>query len=596
MGAKSAKADQELFGEFSSSAYPEWRVAAERVLRGASLDTLEAKIWEGIKLQPIYHEGEQESLRGELDLGPVLRSGSDDPLWRISQELALPRPDQFNAYLLKALERGQDEINVVLARPGQQGLRLGSHEDFSTAFKGVWPDAVSYRFQVGGLATLQLFQHWLDEADVDCSRLSGSLGADPFGGDPLTQFVECARHCVDALPEFRAVLVDSMDLHEAGGSAVEELGASLAAGISTVRELCDAGLEVTDAAAQISFRLAVGSDFFCEIAKFRAMRVLWRQVVMELGGPASAAITMLHGRTGRYGKAQRQAETNLVRATTEALSAVIGGVDSLCVGPFDETLGRGSELGHRVAATMQLVLREECGMTVRDAAAGSYYVEVLTEEIAQAGWEFMQDIEASGGYRKCLAQGMIAERVGRVHEKRTRALAERRTTLVGVNRYCYGEEKNDPLQVKELQRAGAEFSPRRLGEDFEALQQAETAAPRLGILPLGSLDRCRVRIEFVRDYFSSGGFEFEELDDENSKFTATVIVICSASDITLDAVGEVVKSLKSRANPPTVLAAMKPGSGTDALLEAGLNDFVFEGSNNYEMNRSLLLSTGGLSK
>ena len=92
MGAKSAKADQELFGEFSSSAYPEWRVAAERVLRGASLDTLEAKIWEGIKLQPIYHEGEQESLRGELDLGPVLRSGSDDPLWRISQELALPRP------------------------------------------------------------------------------------------------------------------------------------------------------------------------------------------------------------------------------------------------------------------------------------------------------------------------------------------------------------------------------------------------------------------------------------------------------------------------------------------------------------------------
>ena len=442
-----------LFGEFQEPAASEWRAAAEEALNGVPWEkALVSGTWEGIRRQPIYHAS------GDRDVAGIAGVVSGDD-WSISQELDVSDPADFNGALLSLLERGLGTVNVLMAGCGRDGLAVDRLDDLARAFEGVIPDAVHWRFGgATGMRLLAVFVAWLERKAVSPGDIRGCLGIDPMGetitgrggqsmGARMDELAACASHNAKAMPGFRAGLVNTLAYHEAGASAVTELGVSMASGLWMVRELCGRGMDVSEAALQLAFTQAVGADFFMEIAKFRAARLLWARIVEELGGGATSREMRLHARTGCYGKTRRQPETNLVRATTEALAAVLGGVDSLCVGPFDETRGRGSGFARRIAVNLQLVLQEECGLGVLDPTAGSYYIEDLTDQLAGAAWSLLREIEAGGGIVEALRSGHVQQQIADTHAEREQALACRRVSLVGVNCYVHAEE-NDLEEVE----------------------------------------------------------------------------------------------------------------------------------------------------
>ena len=569
-----------LFDDFGSSAEAEWLESAKRSLKGGNLERfLSSETWEGISRRAIYHEAE----RGvTASIPAALPEGA----WLISQELALDSPAQCNEALLELLARGQGVANIVLAEEVGDGLEVESFDDICRAFDGVWAEAVGYRF--GGevsMTTLSFFNAWLESKSADKSQIFGCLGLDPLGvlmrkgnlkgswSDAMDELFACASYCVESLPQLRSGLVNTLPLHEAGADSVTEIAVGLAGALQLVRELCGRGLTVTDAASQIAFTVSVGSDFFMEIAKFRAVRLLWAKVISELGGAEDQLEMRIHARTGQYNKSRMQPHLNLVRGTSEALSAVIGGADSLGVGRFDEIAQRDTEFARRLAVNLQLVLQEECRLGVCDAARGSYYLETLTDQFCQSAWALFQEVETEGGCLKVLTSGWVESRVEQVYKAKKNSFLKRKVSLVGVN--CYpssesligfdkgrrelkkvsakakgtggGQNAFEGLSsveiVERASSAMAEGEPiskvrqqleehfhespclsisplpkRRLAEDFESLASlvsqslAESGtSPAMGIIRIGEAKVSLPRAEFVKDFFGVGGFQFQEL-------------------------------------------------------------------------------------
>lgn len=462
----------------------EWRAAADALLKGAPFEkVMRTPTPEGITLEPIYrrevldglplaaeHPGQGAYLRGTSATGYRVKS------WDIAQELPYGDVATFNRALLSDLARGQNGVNVLLdmatmngrdpdaAKAGEVGacgLSIACLADMSRAFRNVLPQAVSFHFQSGGggLALEAIFLAWLRQTRVDLASVRGGLNLDPigtlatFGGLPTSieqsfeEMTVLAAYNSAHLPTFAAVGVSGMPYQGAGASATQELGAVLATGTSYLRAMMERGLDINAAASQIQFTLALGGNFFMELAKLRAARPLWAKIVRAFGGSDEAAKMRVHARTGLFNKTKHDVHVNMLRTTTEALSAVVGGVDSLCVGAFDECVRAPDEFSRRIARNTQIILQEECELTaVADPAGGSWFVEWLTDQVARKAWEEFQSLEAEGGIAQALARGTIQGRIAATRKERETGLAQRRVSLVGTNQYPNIAEKPLPVE------------------------------------------------------------------------------------------------------------------------------------------------------
>lgn len=493
---------EKLLTDFPPTSYPEWKQAAEALLKGAPFEKrMLTPTPEGITLQPIYRREDlaklpfADTLPGaEGYLRGTRAEGYRERTWEIAQEVPDAEPETFNAALINDLMRGQDAINVVLDEAsergidpdqtesgecGRGGLSLACLADMDKAFKDVLPDAVSYHFQSGMAAfgVVGFFETWLNAqarpatgtkgssacisaadrshtARFDKKSIRGSLNIDPLawlaqnGALPvcLDQLYDeaagLAAHYSFKRPGFLTMGVSSLPYHEAGASAVDELAAAMATGLAYLRALCARGLSINDAASQIRFTLGIGGNFFMEVAKFRVARLTWSRIVRELGGDKEAQKIRLHARTGRYNKTQHDPYVNMLRTTTEALSGVVGGVDSMTVAPFDEVIRPADTFSRRIARNTQIILQEECELTsVVDPAGGSWFIESLTAELAEKVWSAFQNIEAEGGILASLEKGTLQERIGKTRAAREKSLAQRQSSLVGTNKYPNLTEK-----------------------------------------------------------------------------------------------------------------------------------------------------------
>lgn len=359
-------------------------------------------------------------------------------------------------------------------------------------------------------------------------------------------------------------------LHDAGATAVQEVAFALAEGVQRIATATDAGITVDQAAGALRFVFAVGSHYFMEIAKLRAARLTWAQAVAAFGPADAAACAMrAHVRTSRANKSRYDAYTNLLRATTEAMSAAIGGCDRLTVEPagFDPHL----------AESLQHVLREEARLgDVIDPAAGSYYVEALTDGVARAAWALFQQVEAAGGYANHVASGALAEAVGQARAAREKAVASRRRTLVGVNNYPNAMEAGptrDPMPPEE----DGPLPSWRMAAPFERLrrrteQHAASAgrAPSVLLLTRGDVKMRMARANFSRNFFGCAGFTVTESPE---LAPADLVVLCSADAEYVPLAREIVPL----ANAPVVVAG-NPTDHLDALRAAGVAGFVHLGS------------------
>jgi methylmalonyl-CoA mutase len=460
-----------LLSDFPPCSPAEWREAAEALLKGASFEKrLTTTTVEGITTQPIYGPadvpahldqvpGADQFVRGRRAAG-YLGGG-----WAISQELPGATADAFNAVAVNALQNGQSELNIVLdaatgagldpdyatpAQVGARGLSLATMADVRAALRGVALDRVSLYVRSGasGLPVASLLFAYAREQGVPLTALKGCLLLDPLcvlarDGALAMSLPEAWRElhlltafCAAEAPGLETIGVRSQPYHDGGCDAVQELGFALATGAEYVRALLARGLPIDTVAPRIRFAFSMGSDFFMEIAKLRAARLAWSSVVAAFGGSPASRAMKLHARTSRWNKTLIDPHVNILRATTEAFSAVLGGCDSLHVAPFDELSGHTDDLSRRLARNTQVILSEECeARRVIDPAGGSYYVEWLTDQVAGKAWTLFQEVERRGGMAAALTAGFPQGLVAAAAEKRLAAVCQRRTTVVGVNNY-----------------------------------------------------------------------------------------------------------------------------------------------------------------
>jgi methylmalonyl-CoA mutase len=366
-----------------------------------------------------------------------------------------------------------------------------------------------------------------------------------------------------------AASVRADQMHEAGATAVQELGYALADGVEQLASAVHAGRSVDEAAKAISFCFAVGGNYFFEIAKLRAARMLWAQAVKEFGPKDEASCRLtIHARTALENKTLYDPYVNLLRVTTEALSAVVGGCDTLTVVPARFT--------PRLAKNVQLMLKEESHLEkVADPAGGSYYVEALTESLARAAWKLFQEVEAAGGYQKAMAAGTIAAAIAQARAAKDKAVAARRRVLVGTNNYPNIAE-HALAGVAEMPKAGdSPFGVWRAAEAFEKLRlrsERHAAAggktPKVLLLERGDLKMRKARSTFCLNFFGCGGFAVETAEEFAGK-DADLIVLCSSDPEYL----EIAKDVCAKVKVPVVVAG-NPKEQAEELKAAGVAGFV----------------------
>lgn len=367
--------------------------------------------------------------------------------------------------------------------------------------------------------------------------------------------------------------MDALPYHEAGGSAAQELGSSLATGVAYLRALTEAGLTVEQAAAQLEFRYAATADQFLTIAKLRAARRLWARVAEVCGAPGGQ---VQHAVTSPVMMSRRDPWVNMLRTTVATLAAGVGGADAVTVLPFDHALGLPDAFARRIARNTSTILVEESHLSrVIDPAGGSWYVERLTDELAHAGWEFFQRIEQEGGQAAALRSGRLRQDLADTWAARSAKLAKRREPITGVSEFPNLAERLVEREAAPVQPSGGLPRVRR-DEAYEALRarsDAHLAAtgsrPRIFLAALGPAAAHTARLTFASNLFQAGGIEpVTEGSFEDSG--ATEVCLCSSDALYEERAAEVAASLKS-AGAAQVFLAGRPGQypGVDAYVFAG---------------------------
>lgn len=472
-----------LLAEFPPTSYDDWRKLVEAELKGAPFDKkMFTATYGGITLKPIYRREDVANLPHVHSLpgfAPFVRgasaSGYAKESWDVSQEIAVASPTDFNFAARNSISRGLNALNMVLDRAtrngldpdwaapedvGFGGLSIATLGDLDRALDGVDLEKTSLFVRSGASALpfASLLIALANKRKKSLAQLRGCIEMDPLGvlthEGKLPQSLTGAYREMAALtvwaaknaPQLQTICVHSRAWHEAGGSVVQELAYTLATGVEYLRQLNILGVDVNTAAPRIRFAVTVGTNFFLEIAKLRALRMLWSQAVTAAGGDEAAQKISLHVRTSQWNKSVVDPYNNLLRATVESFAGVLGGCDSMQVGAFDEVVRPPDDFSLRIARNTQLVLQKECNLNhVIDPAGGSWFVENATAEIASRAWALFQEIEKGGGIEVALRAGTPQKAVAETASKRIKAVTSRRDSIVGVNQYANPKER--PLEV-----------------------------------------------------------------------------------------------------------------------------------------------------
>ncbi|MFG2651890.1 methylmalonyl-CoA mutase small subunit [Streptomyces sp. NPDC048436] len=589
-----------LAAEFPDATHEQWQRLVEGVLRKSGKDVsgpaaeeaLSTALEDGLSTRPLYTARDAAPDAGYPGFAPFVRggtvAGTAPSGWDVRQRHATADPARTNETVLADLENG---VTSLWLGVGPGALPVSG---LARALEGVYLDLAPVALDAGGEfepAARALFRLY-EERGVPKDAARGTLGADPIGHEARTgerldpaAAVELARLCGQEYPGLRALAVDALPYHEAGGSAAQELGASLATAVAYLRELTDAGLDVEAACAQLEFRYAATADQFLTIAKLRAARRLWARVAEVCGAPDAGAQRQ-HAVTSPVMMSRRDPWVNMLRTTVACLGAGVGGADSVTVLPFDHSLGLPDAFARRIARNTSTILLEESHLArVIDPAGGSWYVERLTDELAHAGWEFFQEIERAGGQAAALRSGLIGERLAATWAKRSEKLAKRREPITGVSEFPNLTERPVEREAPPVQAPGGLPRVRR-DEAYEILRSrsdahlASTGArPRVFLAALGPAAAHTARASFASNLFQAGGIEAVHDPATVDATTAaeafktsgaTVACLCSSDALYEEQADEVAKALKS-AGAGRVFLAGRPAErpDVDAYVFAG---------------------------
>jgi methylmalonyl-CoA mutase len=453
----------------------DWRALASHDLKGADPD--EVLVWqtpEGIDVRPLYTEADVEDVRhlgGLPGLAPFVRGPRATMYagrpWTIRQYAGFSTAEESNAFYRRNLAAGQQGVSVafdlathrgydsdhprVVGDVGKAGVAIDSVEDMKILFDGIPLEKMSVSMTMNGavLPVLAAFIVAGEEQGVGPEQLSGTIQNDIlkefmvrntyiYPPEPSMRIVaDIIEHTAAHMPRFNSISISGYHMQEAGATADLELAFTIADGLEYVRYAVDRGLDIDDFAPRLSFFFAIGMNLFMEVAKLRAARLLWHRVI-EPFGPKKPASLMLrtHCQTSGVSLTEQDPYNNVVRTTVEALAAVLGGTQSLHTNSFDEALGLPTDFSARIARNTQLILQEETGIpAVVDPLGGSYYVERLTQDLADKAWSIIEEVEALGGMTKAVESGMPKLRIEEAAARRQARVDRGDEVIVGVNKY-----------------------------------------------------------------------------------------------------------------------------------------------------------------
>ena len=557
---------EKLFTEFTAPTTQEWLDKIEVDLKGA--DFQKRLVWrtnEGFNVQPFYRREDLANLKtpdalpGEF---PFVRGNKKDSnVWYVRQNIVVDDAKEANKKALDILNKGIDSLGFKI--PG----KLVSKETVEALLDGIYCDCIEVNFATcpkHALELAEILTAFFAEKGYDKEKVVGSIEFDPLQkmvmkGKDVTPMLETAPKLVEALknyPQFRCIAVSSDALNNAGAYIVQELGYALAWGNEYLQLLTDAGVDVDLAAKSIKFNMGVSENYFMEIAKFRAARLLWAQIVKQYEPKCDCACKMcINATTSTYNQTLFDSYVNLLRSQTEAMSAALGSVHSMVVTPFDAPYEESTDFSERIARNQQLIIKEESHFDrIVDPGAGSYYIEHLTDAIATEAWKIFLKVEEEGGFLAAVKAGTIQDDINATNVKRHGDAAKRKEFLLGTNQFPNFTEKSEGKKAvaacccKHSGESGESgesgikaINSTRLAADFEDLRihTEETRVPTAFMLTIGNLAMRQARAQFSCNFLACAGYKVidnlgfktvEEGVDAALEAKADIVVICSSDD------------------------------------------------------------------
>ena len=596
-----ANTKEKLFDLFPPVPTEKWEEVITADLKGADYER--KLVWrtdEGFNVRPYYRA---EDLKAVEFLGtgigqfPYVRSTGKSNEWRVHQTIGVECPAKANAEALKILNAGVDALGFCICNAEF------SAEDLDTLLAGIALPAIELTIcgcaveQVAALLLAKVEKEGVAADDLRVNlvvdpivmKLStkGSFGCCENGEKCFPRLAELIKKTA-AYKRVRVVGVTGSQFHNAGSTIVQELAFTLAVGHEYLVKLMEQGLSVDEVAEKIRFTMAVSSNYFMEMAKFRAARMLWANIVDAYKPECKCSTKMFtHAVTSKWNQTVYDPYINMLRGTTEAMSATIAGVHSLEVTPFDAAFETPTEFSDRIARNVQLLLKHESHFDqVVDPAGGSYYIETLTKNIAEQAWALFKTVEEKGGYVAAFKEGFIVAEVEKAAAAKDKAVATRRQILLGANQYPnFTEVAAEDVQAEVVTRKACEcncLKPYRGAMAFEAMRlkvDRSEKSPKAFMLTCGTLGMARARAQFSCNFFGCAGIRVqdntffksvEEGVEAALAAQADIVVVCAADDDYLTVAPKVKELLGDKA----ILVVAGAPASMDELKAQGIENFI----------------------
>ncbi|MFZ4413430.1 MAG: methylmalonyl-CoA mutase family protein [Bacteroidales bacterium] len=599
-----------LFSEFPPVTTPEWEAVIHADLKGADYE--KKLVWEtleGIKVKPYYRAEDLENLsflKANPGEAPYVRGNkTQNNSWDIRQDIDSNDIVKANAVALDAVKRGATSI-------GFKVKEVKTANDMATLLKGIDVTKVKINFISSRSypLSLDLFLGFLKANNVDTQKVWGSINFDPFSylllhGDNYTTFennlveAEYLLHlCEKSLPNFKVITVNGHFFHNAGASLVQELAFTLASANEYLYKLVSKGNNIDKLCPNFVFSFAIGSNYFMEIAKIRAARLLWAKIVEQYHPTQQKSMQVfVHNTTSIWNKTVYDPYVNMLRTTTEAMSAAIGGADSITILPFDEIFKETDDFSSRIARNQQIILKEESYLDkIIDPSAGSYYIENLTNAIASFAWDLFKKIEGMGGFAEAVKTEFIQTEIENTAHIRDLELSSRKTTLLGTNQYPnLTETMFDKIQEIEIETKIKPSKYRKLqiyraAEAFEELRLATEIyvndgmkKPIVFLLTYGNLAMRKARATFATNFLGCAGYEIIDSNGFNTavegakaalEAKADIVVLCSSDEEYPEIVPVIATVLKSANANIHITIAGYPKEHIADFKALGVDQFI----------------------
>jgi len=602
---------ERLFDQFPPVTTKEWLDKINSDLKGADFNKkLVWKTNEGFDVKPFYRMEDVENLmyiNTLPDQSPYLRGTKiNNNNWLIRQNIEVTNYSIANRKALTILMRGIDSLGFIISDPESI-----NEKNFDLLLERIFLEGVELNFLTNGKAReiIDLIINCVKKSYSDPNKIRGAIEADPLsrlmlngtlcippeeGFDYLASVVNSAA----SLPHLRVIHLNASNFNNAGADIVQELAFGISMGNEYMAQLTQRGISSDMAASKIRFSFGTGSNYFPEIAKLRAARVLWSVVANGFQVAREENLKMdIHCVTSEWNKTVYDPYVNMLRTQTEAMSAILGGADSLTVEPFDKVFRHPDEFSERIARNQQLILKEEAYFDkVADPAAGSYYIENLTNLIAENAWKLFLEIEDQGGFLACLKSGFIQTKLSESGAKRKNDMATRKAILLGTNQYPNTQEKiSETVDLKKLfdkklfenELIVEPIQIFRGSEQYDKLRIATdkaTRRPVVFLLPIGNPVMSKARSQFSANFFGCAGYQlienqiFTTVDDavkQSVKSKSDIVVICSSDEEYPLIAPEIFMKLKDKA---IIVVAGNPAC-REELNSKGIDNFIHVRSN-----------------